>query len=156
MFVFANKGELHPLLPFGFALTNVLLGFVGFLLAYRHVKRAHYYSAHTLWVRSYSIMFGILGFGYRRFLYAGTGAEWVADKKYLAADFFHSDVFCTLCAMGVIVIPLLIVPQIKWSVSLSHSLFPALRFPPSRTLSTSLGSTPLATPTITRSTSGAT
>lgn len=113
MFYFKTKDEIHAIIPMIFAFTNVFLGILGFFYTYGYVKRGRFLDAHTVWVRAYGIMMGILGFGYRRFLYPGTGPEW-DEKDYELLAFFGSPVFFTLIAMGVIVLPALLYPQLQW------------------------------------------
>lgn len=81
----------------------------------------------ALWNWGYVAMFGILGVGYRRFLYPGTGAnqgfsssyamhsgaEWQAGKEYPLVAFFSSRIFFTLLAMGVFLLP----PYYYWLLS---------------------------------------
>ena len=71
MYLFKRRSDLHAILPCMFALTNVFFGVVGFYHAYRTVQQRKYLHAHRLSHRAYGIMFAILGFGYRRFMYPG-------------------------------------------------------------------------------------
>jgi hypothetical protein len=97
-----------------FASTNMLFGILGFVSATYFIKQGKPLRAHTLWVINYVIMFGILGFGYRRFLYAGTEEDWAAGVKYPLASFFECNVFYTLLGMGVVIIPGLYYPILLW------------------------------------------
>jgi hypothetical protein len=74
--------SLHGIFPCLFALTNVSQGILGFYLVYKAVQANRNFLAGilvivkvegsvALWAVNYVIMFGILGFGYQRFMYAG-------------------------------------------------------------------------------------
>lgn len=79
-------------LPTLFAMTNVLLGIIGFLTAVYFIKNNNEWLIPFCWIFSYGCMFGILTFGYDRFLYAGTFREWHMDVEYSLFDFFQSNV----------------------------------------------------------------
>jgi hypothetical protein len=74
MFFYTSHASLDALLVTAFAASNVLLGVLGFKAAHYALRIGRVDTAHTLWVSAYAIMFGILGLGYRRFLYPGCAA----------------------------------------------------------------------------------
>jgi len=113
MFFFSDT-EIHGLLSCLFAMTNVLLGIVGFLIAGLLIKRDSTTFVHALWTVPYTCMFAILSFGYDRFMYPGTLEEWRRGVKYSLSDFFHCQVFYTLLIMGLFVIPPLFYAIIMW------------------------------------------
>ena len=114
MFFFADKEVIPAILPTILGFTNVFSGIVGFYTAWSYIDADNLQAAHTLWVRSYAIVFGILGFGYRRTLYAGTAEEWKAEKVYDLVDFFKTETFYTVAAIGVVLLLALAGPQLKW------------------------------------------
>lgn len=100
-----SRETIHGGLACVFAASNVLLGVIGFCIAFALIKQGKELFATSLWVWSYVVMIGILGFGYRRFLYAGTEQEWAAGVPYDLLDWLGSPVFYTLLVMGVFVVP---------------------------------------------------
>jgi len=104
----------YPLLPCLFSCTNTLMGVIGFYWAYSLIHKGQAVEAHSLWTTSYIIMMGILGFGYRRFLYPGTHVEWEAGITYPLVDWIGSKIFYTLIVMAFFVMPLLWYPLYKW------------------------------------------
>jgi hypothetical protein len=81
-----SRETIHGGLACVFAASNVLLGVIGFCVAFSLIKQGKELLATSLWVWSYVVMIGILGFGYRRFLYAGTEEEWAAGVPYDLLD----------------------------------------------------------------------
>jgi hypothetical protein len=122
MYLFASKDELHAALPTLFALTNVLLGVLGFLVAAWLVRRGSLRGAHLASSVAYQAMFAVLGFGYRRFMYPeAEGVGWRAGRAYPLAAFFSSEVFATLLVMGLALLPALFYPQMKWFWASAHT-----------------------------------
>ena len=113
MFVL-NRDMITGSLIAAFASTNVLFGAVGFIVAAFFIRRGSPLVAHSLWISAYVIMFGILGFGYKRFTYAGNAADWAAGVEYPIKHFFTSRVFYTLLSMGTVFLPTLFYPIIFW------------------------------------------
>lgn len=70
MFFYGTE-DLHGLAVCLFASTNVLLGVFGFYCCAVLVRADRQTVAHAVWTTAYTCMFGILSFGYDRFLYAG-------------------------------------------------------------------------------------
>ena len=68
-----HLNELPMFVPVVFTCTVVLFGVIGFRVAYQYIRAGRPLEAHALWAQAYAVMFGILGFGYRRFFYAGYG-----------------------------------------------------------------------------------
>ncbi|CAH1792480.1 unnamed protein product [Owenia fusiformis] len=97
--------DMHGIWPCLFAHTNISLGVLGYVLAYKCIKGNQELLAHTLWVGAYTCMFAILSFGYDRFLYAGDANDWQNNVSYPLVDFFQSQVFYTLLVMSVFVLP---------------------------------------------------
>jgi len=122
MFLFTTKDEMRPLLPTLFCFSNIFLAILGFYFNQNLIKQGKASQAHAVWFYAYVIMFSVIGFGYRRFLYTQSGEEWSQDMQtnYHAPlenvifDFFWSNILKTLVAMGVIILPALFGPQLKW------------------------------------------
>lgn len=113
MFFFGPE-DLHGIFPCLFALTNVLLGVIGFVLCAYLVREGNDGTAHALWTTSYTCMFAILTFGYDRFIYAGSLEDWRKGVRYYVEDFFTSEVFFTLLVMSVFVLPPLYYAMTIW------------------------------------------
>jgi len=104
-----------------FAITNVTQGLLGFYICYRLIRRGRYYAAHLQWYAGYFCMFFILlygwdGTGWQRFLYDPTfnqGKLW-QPGLHDGPGFLVSNVALTLYAMGVIIIPLMLIPISRW------------------------------------------
>lgn len=122
MYLFTSKDEMKPLLPTLFCFSNIFLCILGFYINQGLIKKGQGGQAHAVWFYSYIIMFTVVGFGYRRFLYSGTGDEWSQDQENknhapiedLIFDFLWSNIFKTLVAMSAILFPALFGPQLKW------------------------------------------
>jgi len=127
--------NIHGILPCLFAGTNVLFGVVGFYLSWWCAQKNRLFLAHSLWTTSYVIMFGILGFGYARFLYPGTIEQWKSGIQYPLTSFFTSEVFYTLLAMSLpVVFPIYYIlitwpqytssqiQQSRWAILISNTL----------------------------------
>ncbi len=59
----------------------------------------------SLWVAAYTAFSAILGMGYARFLYSGDHVAWRAGQARPYLAFFGCEVFLTLVAMGVVLLP---------------------------------------------------
>jgi len=114
MFMLGGKESIPAILPTIFASTNVLLGLLGFWLAYHFIRRGRMTAAHMAWIVPYTAFAAILGLGYSRFLYAGTHADWAAHRQFHLLDWFTSDVFHALLGMAPIVLPAYMVPVAYW------------------------------------------
>jgi len=98
------------------------LAILGFYIANSFVKAGRPAQAHSVWSYSYIAMFGVVGFGYRRFLYSSSGEEWSQEQQIhftspleiTVIDFLWSNIFKTLVAMSCILFPALFGPQLKW------------------------------------------
>jgi len=112
MHYFKSKEDIDPILPLVFSFTNIFSGVLGFLYSQSFIYQDDLLEAHSVWVRAYGIMMGVLGFGYSRFLYPGN--DWSVDKNSSIGDFLSSDVFFALLAMSFVFLPLLSRPQLKW------------------------------------------
>ena len=104
-----------------FAISNVLLGVLGYWVGYGLIKRGR---VHLAWLQvgiGYLIMAVVLtygwdGTGWQRFLYDSTvhnGKLW-APGMYDGIAFFSGNVAHALYGMGIIVLPFLLVPVVKW------------------------------------------
>jgi len=118
---FYRRNDLHGLLPTLFAATNVLLGVFGFLLTALLISCDYRKVASMLPIYSYGIMFSILGFGYKRFLFSGNENDWLHyleknETHFVIADFFLSEVFITLLVMGIFILPPIYYAIIYWPV----------------------------------------
>jgi hypothetical protein len=100
-----------------FAMTNVTQGLLGYLVVERLLVRGRHYVAYLQIVAAYFGMFFILvhgwdGTGYRRF-FSPTKADYVN----WSGDWAHwltSDVALTLYAMGLILVPVLLLAVARW------------------------------------------
>ncbi|ELU14432.1 hypothetical protein CAPTEDRAFT_211940 [Capitella teleta] len=107
--------QMHGLLPLVFAHTNVGLGVLGFYLTACLIRSDRLRFVPWMWTVPYTAMFSILTFGYNRFLYPGTEADWKSGVQYsIPWDFFHCEVFRVLIIMSVFVLPPLFYAAIKW------------------------------------------
>jgi len=115
MFLF-HYPSLHGIFPCIFALTNVLFGIGGFYMTWNLIRKpkVNHFLVTLLWTGSYSAMFGILGFGYRRFFYPGTYEDWHSGKHFPLTAFFQSEVFFTLIGMGIVLLPCYYYPLCAW------------------------------------------
>lgn len=121
-----HVADAHSSIPgwlvVGFAATNVLLGILGYWISYRLVQKGKYYAAHIQWFIGYYCMFFILiygwdGTGWQRFLYDKTlnsGELWSPGTHHMGFGFAVSNVALTLYAMGIVLIPLMMIPMVKW------------------------------------------
>jgi hypothetical protein len=114
MQVLSDSAPVDAWLPMLFASTNVLLGVLGFRNAHACVRRGDELAAHTHWIVAYMAFAAILGFGYARFLYAGTSDQFQANVPFAFLDWFRGRVFFTLLAMGVVLLPAYFVPIVAW------------------------------------------
>ena len=110
----------YPLLITIFNCTNSLLGIIGFYCVHKMVRNNQkdgYVFANVYWIVPYLAMFAILGFGYDRFLFPSTFDEYYKDVHDHPefVEFFKCDVFYTLLAMGVILVPMLYYPIFAWN-----------------------------------------
>eukprot|EP00756_Hemistasia_phaeocysticola_P044773 Hpha_TRINITY_DN1855_c0_g1::TRINITY_DN1855_c0_g1_i1::g.170425::m.170425 len=110
---FGARGWLEACIPTVFAHTNVLLGLIGFWVTYKLNKAGKRDLATYIWISTYSAFFGILGFGYGRFLYPGYAEDWAKQREYHWKDFLFCQTFNSLIGLGVFVLPALCVP-LKW------------------------------------------
>jgi len=106
--------NIHAIWPTLFTLTNVLLGVIGFYISWVLIKSNRHLVALSLGVLSFAIMFAILGFGYARFLYIGTTEQWRQGITFPLQSWFHSEVFYTLCVMGIAILPAIYYPMFAW------------------------------------------
>eukprot|EP01089_Gocevia_fonbrunei_P007738 TRINITY_DN1900_c0_g1_i5.p1 TRINITY_DN1900_c0_g1~~TRINITY_DN1900_c0_g1_i5.p1 ORF type:complete len:186 (-),score=17.29 TRINITY_DN1900_c0_g1_i5:33-590(-) len=67
-----------------------------------------------IWIFPYFGVFGILGFGYDRFFYAGTIEQFNSSIQFNLLDFFHSSVFYNLLVIGIFFVPGIIYPMVVW------------------------------------------
>ncbi|MCL4557273.1 MAG: hypothetical protein M1491_01315 [Deltaproteobacteria bacterium] len=104
-----------------FAISNVLLGVLGYRVGYGLIKRGRVHLAWLQVAAGYLIMTVVLtygwdGTGWQRFLYDSTthnGKLW-APGMYDGIAFFSGNVAHALYGMGIIVLPFLLVPVVKW------------------------------------------
>jgi len=132
MFYF-RRADLHGLLPTIFASTNVLLGVIGFIITARLISKKYQKIAFNLPIYSYGIMFSILGFGYKRFLFAGNENDWrdyliTNQTHHKILDFFHCEVFITLLVMGIFIIPPLYYSIIYWPIVSSSEKYSTILY----------------------------
>ncbi len=121
-----NK-NMPAVIPLIFATTNVLFSILGYWIAYKFVASGNRKAAHATWIFGWGMMVVILTMGWRRFIYAGTFEDWngnipnwhsyIAEplRQYALTDFFSSHIFWSLVAMGIIAVPAIFIPIIKWA-----------------------------------------
>ncbi len=113
--MFMLDRNVHAIVPCLFASTNIVFGVLGFWWAWRLIRAGRARDVHKLWIAGYAGMLSILGFGFRRFLYAGTSDDWKAGVEYPLGAFFSSPVFYTLLAMAVVLLPAMLYPYLVWT-----------------------------------------
>ncbi len=121
MQVASTWSDLPAWLVTGFAVTNVLLGILGYWVSLLFIRQGKFYTAHIQYFLGYFFMFFILlygwdGTGWQRFLYDPTvhgGVLW-QPGLHDGAGFLTSNVCFTLLAMGVVLVPALGIPMIAW------------------------------------------
>jgi hypothetical protein len=114
MQVLSDSSRVDAWLPMLFASSNVLLGVLGFRNAFACIQRGDELAAHTHWIVAYMAFAAILGFGYARFLHAGTSDQFNAGEDIAYLDWFQGRVFFTLLAMAVVLLPAYFVPMVAW------------------------------------------
>lgn len=107
-FVFTN--EVPPIVKTFFTFVVTFLAILGFYIASRVSKE----TALTLYVRFHVQFFAVLGFGYSRMLYTGSGEDWFAGKEYPISDFFTSEMCYTILVMYPFIVFVPYYFQIKW------------------------------------------
>lgn len=118
MYVLGDKNTIPAILPTIFSMTNTLLGMIGFYVTYQSIqnnKNNPNANHHVYWVHAFTIFNAILGLGFRRFTYSGNHVDWANGVYYPPYMFVTSEVFMTLLAMGVILIPACVIPAILYS-----------------------------------------
>lgn len=112
MHVARSFADLPPWLVTVFAATNVTQGIAGYKLAEWAIRRDRAYGAFLGWIAGYFAMFFTLvhgwdGTGYKRF-FSATPAQLPGWTWADAAAFPGSPVGLTLLAMGVVIVPWLL------------------------------------------------
>jgi hypothetical protein len=110
MFVARDFSSLPAWLVAIFTLTNITQGVLGFfvtatLLRANKTKAAIWQTVGSHLIVLAILIFGWDGSGYKRFFYAGSGADWVNQKSYALADFFSCPVFYALLILTVLFVP---------------------------------------------------
>jgi hypothetical protein len=113
----AGDRDMPAWLISAFTITNVTQGLLGYLVVERLVTRGRAYLAYLQIVAAYFAMFFVLvhgwdGAGYRRF-FSPTKADflnWHGDWS----SWLTSDVALTLYAIGLILVPVLLVTVARW------------------------------------------
>jgi hypothetical protein len=120
MQVARTHSDLPAWLVVLFAITNITQGILGFWVTSRLFLKGLYYAGHLQWFLGYFFMFFILlygwdGLGWQRFLYdpTVTGALWTPGQ-HMGIDFLWSNVALTLYAMGIVIVPGILLPMAKW------------------------------------------
>eukprot|EP01063_Lacrimia_lanifica_P021033 TRINITY_DN2828_c0_g1_i1.p1 TRINITY_DN2828_c0_g1~~TRINITY_DN2828_c0_g1_i1.p1 ORF type:complete len:280 (+),score=106.15 TRINITY_DN2828_c0_g1_i1:59-898(+) len=119
MFVYKREdlgthGWKDALIPTVFGWSNVALGVLGFIINWWLLRQGRRQLATYLHITSYMCMFSILGFGYGRFLYPGSEADWHAQKPAHVLDCIGCEIFCALMGLGAFVGPWFYAPWFKW------------------------------------------
>jgi hypothetical protein len=110
--------SLSALLVTAFAITNVTQSVLAFWLCSRCIRAGNSFRAYLHFVIAYFCMFFILvhgwdGRGYQRF-FSVTRADFLAWSTSNVGAWFKSDVAITLCAMGVVLLPVMFYYMVKW------------------------------------------
>lgn len=110
MFVARDHSSIPAWLVCLFGLTNITQGVLGYYVTWRCLRAGNFRAAaaQTAWAHAamiFILVFGWDGSGWRRFTYAGTGAQWHDGVVLPWTDFFTSPVFFTLLGMGVVFLP---------------------------------------------------
>jgi hypothetical protein len=121
MQVASTWGDLPAWLVVVFSVTNITQGILGFFVSYLFIRKGRFYSAYLQVFLGYFFMFFILvygwdGSGWQRFLYDPTvnnGVLWTPGT-HMGLGFITSNVALTLYGMGVILIPALVIPMVRW------------------------------------------
>jgi len=121
MQVATSHSDIPAWLAALFELTNVLFGILGYWVAYKFIQKNNFKLAWLQVLIGYFFMLFILiygwdGTGWQRFLYDSTmhnGKLWTPGM-YDGIAFLKSHVAYSLYGMGVIFIPFLVIPVIKW------------------------------------------
>jgi hypothetical protein len=107
----ATRDDIPGWLMAAFTLTNFTQGVLGFAVAAALLRRKQHYAAYLQWLLGYFGLLFILvhgwdGTGYMRFL-SSTREEfvhwsWATAQRWLTGDVFHS-----LLAMGIVILPVM-------------------------------------------------
>lgn len=120
-----NK-NMPAIIPCFFTMTNMLCAILGYWVAYHFITAGNMRAANATWAFGWGMLVLILSIGWRRFTYAGTFEDWNGNitewysylalpiKQYAITDFFSSHIFWALIGMGVVFIPTLVIPILKW------------------------------------------
>lgn len=120
-----NK-NMPAIIPCLFTMTNMLCAILGYWVAYRFITARNMKLANATWLFGWGMLVLILSIGWRRFTYAGTFEDWNGNisswysyipepvKQYAITDFFSSHIFWALIGMGVIFVPAMVIPILKW------------------------------------------
>ncbi len=121
MQVAQNRSDIPGWLVVLFCITNVTQGILGYLIGYKFIQKGKLYFAHLNWFLAYVFMLLILmygwdGLGWQRFWYDKTinnGVPW-SPGMYDGLNFLYGNVAITLYKMGIVVLPMLILPVAIW------------------------------------------
>lgn len=110
MFVAQDHSSIPAWLVALFGFTNISQAILGFYVTAYFLRKNSMRAAWAQLVISYFCFFFVLSFGwdgtgYRRFFYAGNGADWVAKTEYPLTAFFTAPIFYTLLGMAVVFLP---------------------------------------------------
>lgn len=111
---FGANSWYGALLPTVFTATNTLLGLIGFRLTYMLLRLERRRLAYYIFVTGYQLFFSIIGFGSARFMYSGTEEEFRGQVTKPCLQFWTSEVWISLCVMGCVFGPALMVPTLLW------------------------------------------
>ena len=121
------SGKMPAIIPCLFALSNVVLGILGYRVAYGFIKRGKPALAHAAWGFGWGVSLLILLVGYQRFTYAGTFEDWHGPieawaaysseplRAFPASDFLSSHIFIALLVMAIPFAPAYFIPLVRWA-----------------------------------------
>jgi len=120
MFVIKSLADIPSWFMLAYPFAVIFLGALGFyvtslLLCSGRNRAAAAQVAWSMGLATLVIFVGWDGEGWRRLLYAGTGAEWAAGLEYPVTDFFKSSVSMTLLWLEGLVLAPYAILFIKWA-----------------------------------------
>jgi hypothetical protein len=117
--------DLPAWLVTAFAVTNVTQGVLGFWVTWRLVLGRSIYGAFLqpllgYFALGFTLIHGWDGTGYKRF-FSATGDAFLNWSWTNIPAWFISEVALTLYAMGLVMLPLLLIPQARWLMEGYHA-----------------------------------
>ena len=109
MFVARDGTEYPPWLASLASIGMIVMGVLGFIITASLVKKGRLNAAvaQAVWslgLTGLLVTYGWDGTGWKRMLYAGSGADWAAGIEYPIADFFAGPIAMTLILVEALVV----------------------------------------------------